>query len=50
MDRWKGTGKRVSVAYEDEGPWDIVFFYMQVMDEEDEHAGDDGGGDELAES
>ena len=37
-------------AYEDEGPGDVVFFYVEVMDEEDENAGDDDGGEELAQS
>lgn len=34
----------------DEGPWYIVFFYMQVVDEEDQNAGDDDGGEQLAQS
>ena len=37
-------------AYEDEGPGDVVFFYVEVMDEEDEDAGDDDGGEKLGES
>ena len=37
-------------AYEDEGPGDIVFFQVEVVDEEDEDAGDDDGGEELGES
>ncbi len=39
-----------NIAYEDEGPGDIVFLYMEVMDEEDENAGDDDGGEYLAQS
>ena len=44
---WKGEGWR---AYEDEGPGDVVFFYVEVVDEEDEDAGDDDGGEELGKS
>ena len=44
-----GVGKRgEGVAYDDEGPGDVVFFYVKVMDEEDENAGDDDGGKALA--
>lgn len=43
-------GKGKAMAYEDEGPGYVVFFFMEVMDEEDEHAGDDDGGEQLAES
>ena len=42
----KGKG----IAYEDEGPGNIVSFFMQVMSEKDQNARDDNGGDELAES
>ena len=38
------------LAYNDEGPWYIVFFNMQVVDEEDQNAGDDDGGEQLAQS
>ena len=37
-------------TYEDEGPGDVVIFFVEVMDEEDEDAGDDDGGQELGES
>ena len=37
-------------AYKDEGPWYIVLFYMKVVDEEDQNAGDDDGGEQLAQS
>ena len=40
--------KRMGIAYEDEGPGNVISFYMEVVDEEDENAGDDGGGEELA--
>ena len=37
-------------AYEDEGPGNIEFFFMKVVNEEDENAGDDDGGEKLAQS
>ena len=37
-------------AYEDEGPGDVVIFEVEVVDEEDEDARDDDGGEELGES
>ena len=37
-------------AYEDEGPGDVVFFQVEMVDEEDEDAGDDEGREELGES
>lgn len=43
-----GCGEEI--AYEDEGPGDVVFFYMKVMDEEDENARDDDGGEQLGQS
>lgn len=49
MDRseeWKGE----DIAYEDEGPGNIEVFLMEVMDEEDQNAGDDDGGEQLGES
>ena len=45
-----GGGEWMAPAYNDEGPWYIVFFYMQVVDEEDQNAGDDDGGEQLAQS
>lgn len=36
------------ITYEDEGPGDGVFFYMEVMNEEDQNARDDDGGEQLA--
>lgn len=47
---WDLLGKGKDVAYEDEGPGYVVFFFMEVMDEEDENAGDDDGGEQLAQS
>lgn len=35
---------------EDEGPGYVVFFLVEVMDEEDQDGGDDDGGEQLAES
>ena len=39
------VGQGVDITYEDEGPGNVVSFYMQVMYEEDEDAGDDDGGE-----
>lgn len=38
------------MAYENEGPGNVVFFYMEVMNEEDQDAGDDDRGKQLAQS
>ena len=40
----------MDVAYEDEGPGNVVAFYVEVMDEEDEDAGNDDGGEQLGQS
>ena len=40
----------MALAYNDEGPWYIVFFDMQMVDEENQNAGDDDGGEQLAQS
>lgn len=49
---WEGLGevKGVVVAYEDEGPGNVVAFSVEVMDEEDEDAGNDDGGEQLGQS
>lgn len=47
-DMEKGKGE--DIAYEDECPGNVVFFYMEVMDEEDENARDDNGGEQLAQT
>ena len=50
MRLWLEGRGGVSGAYEDEGPGDVVFFEVEVVDEEDEDARDDDGGEELGES
>lgn len=42
--------KGEDIAYEDEGPGYVVFFLVEVMDEEDQDGGDDDGGEQLAQS
>ena len=37
-------------AYEEKGPWDVVMLEMELVNEENEDAGDDDGGDELTDS
>lgn len=51
-EAWDSLGESEGgdVAYEDEGPGNIVFFFMKVVNEEDENAGDDDGGEKLAQS
>ena len=43
-------GEEEDIAYEDEGPGNIVFFLMKVVYEEDQNAGHDDGGKGLAQS
>lgn len=50
VDERRGKKRKGDIAYENEGPWDVIFLYMEVMDEEDENAGDDDGGEQLAQS
>ena len=38
------------MAYEDEGPGNVVLFYMEVMNEEDQNARDDDGGEQLSQA
>ena len=45
-----GGRELMGPTYNDEGPWYIVFFHMEVVDEEDQNAGDDDGGKQLAQS
>ena len=45
-----GRREWMALAYNDEGPWYIVFFYVQVVDEEDQNAGNDDGGEQLTQS
>ena len=36
------------IAYEDEGPGNVIFFFMEVVDEEEQNAGDNDGREQLA--
>ncbi len=40
----------MGIAYEDEGPGNVVFLNVEMMDEEYQNAGDDDRGEQLAQS
>ncbi len=48
MAKMRGGG--VGIAYEDEGPGNVVFLNVEMVDEEYQNAGDDNRGEQLAQS
>lgn len=40
--------RKGGIAYEDEGPRNVIFFSLEVVNEEEQNAGDDDGREQLA--